>query len=538
MLLLALACDEGPPIAPEELADTPVSVPLVGEALLRRLSLDLRGVGPTVAELDRIDADPAELDALVDEFFADPHLEEQLTAAFSERWLTRSDESTLDTIDLGLDRSEHYALLRSLGEEAPRLAAWIAREDRPWDELVTADYTRLDALLLANWPASALDAAADPSGWRLARYEDGRPPNGIVATNGLWLRFGTSPPNLNRHRAAAITRLFLCADFLTRPVTFSSADFKESDAESTARSVSACVGCHSSLDPIASSLFGFWGFDRYLYPDLEWYHAEREELGAWYLDVEPAWFGEPIHDAGDLGRLIAADPRFGRCAVETFTEMLWKREVGLGDFDEITELWEGFQAEGRHPHALMRAIVASPTYRVGDVAGELTEEEAVRWPTRRMMSNAQLASAIEDLTGFVWEYLGYEQLHNDIYGYRVMVGGVDGVGATRPLEVPSIASVLVVKRVAEAAAGAAMERDLLDGDELLLTRSAAAGPGSAAFDEQLVTLYRRLYARRPTEAEATADGELWVEVAALDGAEDASLALLATLLRDPEFWTY
>ncbi len=530
------ALDSGEPTAPEPPAPEPVL--LEGAALLRRVSLDLRGVLPTVAEVERVEADPAAFEVLVTEFLADARFEDQVSAVLAERWLTRPDEFTLQPADFGSSEEERFAVNRSIGQEAPRLAAWIAAEDRSWDEVATSEFTRVDALLLANWPVEAVDEKVSARGWRTARYTDGRPANGVLSTNGLWQRYSTSPSNLGRNRAAAVSRLFLCADFLTRPVTFSSSAFKDSDPETSARALPECVSCHASLDPLASALFGYWWFDRYEENELIHYHAEREGMGEWYLGVSPAWFGEPMDDAAQLGEFLVTDPRFGRCATETFAEILWRREVGLEDFDTISTLWERFDAAGRSPHALLRGILDTPAYRVGAVAGEVPPGEEAEWGTRRLLSASQLASVVEDLTGFLWTWEGYEQLDNDVIGFRVMAGGVDSETVTRPLQVPSVATLLVIRRLAEAGADTLVQRDLRGGAHELLTVGSGDVPGSAAFEAQLVTLYMRIFARIPTEEESTADGEFWSAVAEESGGEEAWVALVATLLRDPEFWSY
>ena len=41
-------------------------------------------------------------------------------------------------------------------------------------------------------------------------------------TNGVWWRYYTTPNNFGRTRAAAISRLLLCEDYLLRPISFES----------------------------------------------------------------------------------------------------------------------------------------------------------------------------------------------------------------------------------------------------------------------------------------------------------------------------
>ena len=41
------------------------------------------------------------------------------------------------------------------------------------------------------------------SGWQEAPYTDGRPAAGVLATNGLWMRYYTSQSNANRSLAGS-----------------------------------------------------------------------------------------------------------------------------------------------------------------------------------------------------------------------------------------------------------------------------------------------------------------------------------------------
>ena len=83
LLWLALACDTGSvpsdppdPPAPHRSLAQRESTPLPAPLLLRRISLDLRGTLPSLAELAQVEADPAALDGLVAEMLDDPRLEE------------------------------------------------------------------------------------------------------------------------------------------------------------------------------------------------------------------------------------------------------------------------------------------------------------------------------------------------------------------------------------------------------------------------------------------------------------------------------
>ncbi|MFN7144079.1 MAG: DUF1549 domain-containing protein, partial [Myxococcota bacterium] len=105
MILLLLACAGGDPAVatPEAL------VPLDDTRLLRRLSLDLRGVPPTLEEIAQVEADPAALDTLRDAFLLDPRLEDRLVSFWAERYRTRIDEFQVRFYDYQLPAEQECA---------------------------------------------------------------------------------------------------------------------------------------------------------------------------------------------------------------------------------------------------------------------------------------------------------------------------------------------------------------------------------------------------------------------------------------------
>ena len=154
----------------------------------------------------------------------------------AERWWTRVDVFDIVYHDYQLDPLEEHHFERSVGEEPLRLMAHVAVNDLPWTEIVTADYTLANEMLLDLWPLQERETGQ--SGWRTATWTDGRPAAGVLATNGLWWRYITNRSNMNRARAAAISRLLLCEDMLARPISFAGSDVDLSDLE-TAISTSA-----------------------------------------------------------------------------------------------------------------------------------------------------------------------------------------------------------------------------------------------------------------------------------------------------------
>ncbi|MCP4807599.1 MAG: DUF1585 domain-containing protein [Proteobacteria bacterium] len=489
MIWLVLACAK----APEETGS------LAAPRLLRRASLDLRGTLPSVEELDAVEEDPTRIDAYVTQWLDEETLEDVLVQRLAERWHTRVDVFPIEYQDYVLAPEQEYMFERSVGEEPLRLVANIVAEDRSWDEVVLADHSMANSMLLDIWPVSSESADATDTDWVKSSYTDGRPSAGVLTTNGLWWRYETTVSNLNRGRIAAVTRILLCEDYLDRPVSFADRDV-DADPALAVLEDPACQACHSSLDPAAGSLMGFWWVVQYSEPEFAYYHPERERLWEDYLTVAPAWHGEPISGPGDLGVQISRDPRFHACAVSSFASSYWRREATWEDEVELAELREVFTQADHRVKPLLAAIVGSESYAADDP---------------RLLAPYQLETAVEELTGLRWEEDGVRMLDEDPAGVRVLAGGVDGHAARSPQQAPGLTRTLVLKRVAEM----------------------AAVSGDALADEDLETLYWHLLAERPTESDLAELQALEDAVSELDP-DQARAAVLSALLRDPGFVVY
>ena len=363
----------------------------------------------------------------------------------------------------------------------------------------------------------------------------------MLGTNGLWWRYITNTSNMNRGRAATVTKLLLCHDILTRPVSFSGSSVGSGGVEEAIATEPACQSCHATIDPLAASLFGFYWLTQYNPLEQQRYHPERELLGSFYLGVEPAYFGTPVMGLEQLGQSIAADPRFYRCTAETMAGLLWRRDVSLDDFAQVERLRRDFINEGSELKPLIRSITDTMEYRVGALGQEAPIELEETVLTRRMMVTDQLASALYGVTGFSWTYEGFSQLDNDTLGYRVMGGAVDGDQVSSPQRDPGLTWALVVKRAAQAAAAYVVSRDLSSDTEnpkLLKDVDTDTRPSDPRFEAQLISLHWRLLAIEPDADRMAALTDLWREAYRASDSVSAWTVVVSSMLRDPEFVTY
>jgi len=520
---------QDPESDPEEASISPMDLAI-------RASLDLRGVRPDLDELAAIEADPASVDTLIVTWLDDERFAERVVDLYSEIWLTRLDDWYVDASDYGLDDEAAWA--RSVGEEPLRILARIASEDLPYTDLVTADWTMANEVLAAAWP---LDYPADTVGWEPASYTDQRPMAGVLSTNALYWRYMSTSSNANRGRANAISRILLCHDYLTIPVEFErDVNLLDGDAvEEALRSNTGCVGCHASLDPIASYLWGFFYYDYDSYLDTTSYHPERELLYETYTQTPPGWYGQPGYDLQDLGWQIAGDSRYPSCAAEQVFALLLQRDVELDDTAALERHRLAFLDADLRLKPLFASVLQDPRYRAARESNDPLDA------SRKMLSPYQLASSLEALTGYRFTYDDYDMLSTDTYGLRTLAGGVDGYFVTAPATEPTATLALVAERLAEAAAAYVVDHDVgaPESARLFTEIHFAETPDSDrdAMVAQLQVLHWQLFGDRVAgDGEAVAANlELWQDLRDTGASsEEAWAGVLSVLFRDPEFLFY
>ena len=541
VLLVGLGCGSEPaPKTPVEAAGATDLIALDAPRLARRMSLDIRGVLPSVDELDRVEADPQALDGLVDEWLVDPRFETRIVELYGERWRTELDEFLVFHWEFGLSDDQKYRFLRSVGQEPLRIVGRVAADDLPYTTILTADWTMADEMLAEIYPLERLDADAD--GWTEAQYTDGRPAAGVLATNGLWWRYESPLFNYSRRRTAAILDLFVCDDLLERPVVFDSPDLSDIEAAQNAVLTNDdCLTCHATIEPIAAALFGFEPVDSYSVGELIKYHPAREAVGPEALGVAPAWAGQPVDGLAGLSRAIAADTRFVDCAVDTLATGMLHRPLVASDRARIREVRDQFVESGLITREAIRAILSMPAYRAGALADAAPDDLEAGATTRRLLTGAQYRRAVEERTGLTWTRSGADELDNDFTGFRVLVGGVDGEAVTEALRVPGTTYAAVTRRVGQAGARIWIDAHEQGSRPSAVFDTCAPGttPDDACFRDLLGTLAWSLHAVRPDDDELAAWTDLWWAAHDLTGDPSESLAVVVSaMLRDPAFLTY
>ena len=500
-------------------------------ALLTRASLDLRGVRPSIEELDAVSADPDAVEGYIDTFLYDERFGDRVVSLFSEIYQTQADSPLVSYSGI---TSDYPNMVRSIGEEPLRIVAYVAVNDLPYTDIVTADWTMANPLIAEVWP---VDYPEGETGWQQVHYTDDRPAAGILSSNSMWWRYGSTYSNANRGRANAISKILFCTDYLPRPIEFDrNVSLLDDGAINEALQTNeGCIGCHSTLDPLAAYLWGFYYDTTTSSVDVTYYHPEREYWWEDATEIGPSFYGVPSYNLEDLGAQIAGDSRLPECAAEQVFEQLLQRESTLEDTETLTALRETFLDEGLKLRELIRAVMLGEAYRSAGDAGtpyKLTRPDL-------------LASQLEDLTGFRFTYADYDMLTTDTYGLRTLGGGIDGGYVTAPAPEVNATMSLVYERLAQAAAWYVVRNDKADpaSARLFTQIGFTENPQSnrEAMAAQIQDLHLRLFSKRidADGVEVEANLELWSALYEAESDPAAAWAgLLSVLLRDPDFLFY
>lgn len=206
------------------------------------------------------------------------------------------------------DQSAYYGALLDARREPIELLRYIVENDRPYTEILTADYTMVtprlakgyEAVLINPFPTGAdgewvparvphLSARTD------ALHAMPYPHVGVLSSNSWLSRFPTTDTNRNRHRSKMVFLQFLANDIEARgqrPLDDSqNGNFLVPTMENP-----QCLQCHSEMEPVAGA-FQNWGVSN-LYRDKSGKDSLSDpyKTSSYYRNHQ----GKPWYQPGDL----------------------------------------------------------------------------------------------------------------------------------------------------------------------------------------------------------------------------------------------
>jgi Protein of unknown function (DUF1585) len=528
---LLISCDD-PPEQPLDPAVTYLPV----TAQLARASMALRGVRPSLLDLKVVAEEPAQLPRLIDVYLASRELGATVREVHNEALRVKTQHPNYTPPSFGpLEGKSASEVTAAIFDEPLRLIEDVVMNDRPYTEIVTADYTMANPLVASAWGLPH----GEGDGWERTKFSDGRGAAGILATNGFSLRYRSTAFNYNRGRANAISRGLLCHDFLDGEIHLDT-KINLADPAVVSKAVVAnpsCAGCHQTLDPLASYFFGYLmgPLIVYEYP-LKLY--DETKSGDWQLSTgrPPGYFGaatEPgrggeggMSGLPGLGQAIAEDPRFARCAVLHFASYLLETPMKELPVAWVASLHEDFVAGGYSIKQLIRAIVLSPRFAAGSHRDPGGAERLVGYQRARPQ---QLGRMIAALTGYAWTDGAVELLDDDLQGFRVLAGGIDSYYVTEPVHTMNATSSLVTRRLALAAAAFVVAHDQTHKARRLFRDGDLGATSERAVRRQLAHLHGRIFSELVGEDAQALDDEVALFRGVVAGGGDAARAWTITV---------
>ncbi|MEA3212547.1 MAG: hypothetical protein QOE70_5604 [Chthoniobacter sp.] len=493
---------DGKPGHEEEIVDrNPPSffagiVMLEDRRLLRRVTLSLAGRLPTAEELAVVEKQglPA-LGPVLDGVMKEEAFYARLAEAFNDIFLVRGygdgAESALSyehfsttrhwtekydlsqIADEGARQKARYKLTddyrEALLREPLELVKHIVRNDRPFSEIVTADYIMESPYTARGYgnfeevrgqfrnPEDPfeylpvrLSALKNRAGKDHQQSESGFYPHaGMLSTFQYLRRYPTTETNRNRLRARMYYQHFLGIDVLELAARVTDAAAVSAKFEIPTMQAAECVVCHRTLDPLAGLFQDYYS--------LEGVFGPRKD--GWFKDMfGPGFEGEDLPPEQRwralqwLGERTAKDPRFATTMVEHVYYVLTGRKVLLppkaiddplynakqrayqAQRKEVEGIAAGFVLANFNLKEVFKAWAVSPFYRADGVATVVANPERRAelddLGLARMLGPEQLERKVAAIFGKPWGRLNDPQ-------FAILYGGIDSKEVTERAADPS-----------------------------------------------------------------------------------------------------
>ena len=531
---------------------------------LARASMVLRGQRPSFEDMAAVAADPAALEPIIDGYLQSPAFGKVMRDLHNEALLSRVDyfyyPAGFPAVG-SLENTDLYRINRSIQEASLRLIEHVVMNDRPYGEIVTADYYLANDVVAQVW--GNLDVTG--SDWQVTQWKDARPRAGILSDPWIFTRYQSTPSNRNRGRANAISKALLCYDFLSRDIEIDSSINLADPAvvDDAVVKNPACASCHQALDPLASFFADYFpivvpqNFTAYPFAQnfpieetggfIDFYYPG---LGKFYFGEglrDPGYFGQEGSTVADLGNAIAADPRFSLCAAQHFYAYFHQVDPDAIDLEALAPLQQRFIESGMNAKALAKAVVLDDAFRVSHTDDE---EQAETLVGVLKIRPDQLGSMIEELTGFRWQLdpsigIGQADLVDDSFvGFQVLGGGIDSAFVTRPAHTFNATSSLVLEALGAEAAAYVVESDAAQADPAARRIFRFVDPAGGDEEQtraQLSWLHVRLFGEWVGPASPEVDESYALYLALLEHGGDPKRAwqgTLSAMFQDVRLATY
>ena len=485
------------------------------ESTLRKAALLFAGRLPTKGELANVaNADDNELRQSIRNLMVGDKFTQFLMESANDSLLTEAYSANLFNI---VDRyyypnsmqyyqapnfigSDRRLTSEALAEEPLRLIAHVVMNERPYTEILTADYVMLNPYSAEVYGGNVIfDNPSNPNEWKegeitnyfrctvCARNENANynmptvyPHAGILNSPALLSRIPSTSTNRNRARARWAYYFFLAVDIEGLSERTTDPDALADENNPTLNNAN-CTVCHDIMDPVAGA-FQNYGDDGF-YRDQRGganslpgsYRNDISGLyqpgDTWYADMlAPGFNGRFAPTANNslqwLAEEFVTDSRFGFGTVNFWYSAVIGREPleqpenpEDADYDAkilvYTDEWQlmnsiaddfvaGTHGNGDYNLKDLLVDLAMSNYFRAESSPVLDEQKLLQLEDvgiGRLLTPEQLNRKLVETTGFSWSYGRFSAL---LDVYRLTYGGIDSLGITeRATELTTLMSTVV-----------------------------------------------------------------------------------------------
>jgi len=373
------------------------------------------------------------------------------------------DEKERERAGYKLANDYREALLR----EPLELIKYIVRNDRPFSEIITADYIMVSAFTSRGYgiypemresfrdpedPFEYLPVKLKALQSRNGKVQDSEtgfyPHAGIISIFQYLRRYPTTETNRNRLRSRMYYQHFLGVDVLELAARVSDAAAVTAKYEIPTMQASECAVCHRTLDPVSGLFQDYYSFEGVFGPRKEGWYEDMFEAGfeGEKLPPEERWRALQW-----LGERTARDPRFATTMVEHVWYVLTgrkpvqppkeiddplfgaKQRAYQAQRDEIIRIASRLAAENFNLKVAFKEWIVSPFYRADGMSAAADPgrmEELADVGLVRMLGPEQVERKVAAIFGKGWGPLDEPE-------FALLYGGIDSEEVTERAEYPS-----------------------------------------------------------------------------------------------------
>ena len=470
-------------------------VTMIGnESLLRRLTLSLTGRLPTPKERQAInEKELAGLDATLDQLMTEDAFYARLKEGFNDIFLTDGYDGNGELILSynHFDKTRHWyqkhdfshienkrerqealwdmarVYRKAIRGEPLELIAHVVRKDRPFTEIMTADYMMVSPYSARGYgifeqvkdrfenpenPFEYVPTKLPALKARNGKVQESKtgfyPHAGLFSMFHYLRRYPTTETNRNRLRARMYYQHFLGINIMELADQVADAAAIDTKYETPWMEAADCVVCHRTIDPVAGLFQDFY--------NEEGHYGQRKD--GWFEDMfVPGLEGENLPKEEKwrslqwLASRTAKDPRFA----VAMTEHVWyllsgrialrppqdiedplftpRRRAYSMQRREIAEVAKRFAQANFNLKLVFKELAKSPFYRADGLKAVVEhphrKAELHDLGVTRLLAPEQLERKIEALFGTRWGKVAKEM--------KILYGGINSQSVTERLPEPS-----------------------------------------------------------------------------------------------------